>query len=116
MDASTYLRRKKESMPQYIHRPVCVDASTRTERIARAAGSAYYVSPNVKPAVIPTCLTSKPAVTGNVDAIKVLPGCASDVGPITLSCCSMIYEPETPVTSCKVEPYVDHRYVPKCCP
>lgn len=114
MDASTYLRRKKESMTQYIHKPAFMDAGTRTELLGRAAGSAHYVSPNVKPAAIATCLTSKPAFTGSATAepVKVAaPGCcsAADANSITIPCCTMIYEPSSTIPVCKVQPYVGTR-------
>jgi hypothetical protein len=109
MDASTYLRRKKESMIQYIHKPAFVDAGTRTEFLGRTAGSAHYAGQTAQPA-IPTCMTSKPAFAGATPVKVVAPGCCiTDTQSITLPCCEMIYEPPHNTTACKVEPYVGTR-------
>ncbi len=107
MDASTYLRRKKESMEKYIATPKCMDAGLRTSMLSKTG--AHYVSPNTKVAPINPCSTSTVGFTGSATAkpVFVQPGCCitSDTRPIVLPCCDMIYEQDKYVSACKVQPY-----------
>jgi hypothetical protein len=111
MDASTYLRRKKESLGQYIHTRKTMDAGLQTSIIGNNASAAHYVSPNTKTAPINPCETAKVAFTGSASAQPVriqavAPGCCPlpDTATI-LPCCPMIYEPERYIPTCKVLPY-----------
>jgi hypothetical protein len=109
MDASTYLRRKKETMTQYIHKPTFMDAGLRTNVLGKIAGASHYVSPNTKVAPINPCDTANMGFTGSATATPVFvqPGCCVPpaTGSIVKPCCDMIYEPEQYVQACKVVPY-----------
>ena len=109
MDASTYLRRKKETMTQYIHKPTFMDAGLRTSVLGKVAGASHYVSPNTKVAPIDPCQTAAIAFTGSATAkpVFVQPGCCAvaDNASIAIQGCPMIYEQPSYIESCKVTPY-----------
>ena len=112
MDASTYLRRKRESMPQYIHKPTVMDAGQRTAILSQSAGSAHYVSPNAAKDLTTCASHTTHGFAGSATATPVrVPGCcaAPSAGPITLPGCERIYEPSHTPTACKVTPYFGTR-------
>jgi hypothetical protein len=114
MDASTYLRRKKESLGQYIHKPAFMDAGARTEMVVgKAAANAYYVSPATAFAPIAkssctTCGSTGYSGSASAQPYKAPPGCCvtRDTTSITRACCPMIYEASSTYTpACKVTEY-----------
>lgn len=114
MDASTYLRRKKEAMAMYVNPSRFVDAGFRTEMLGKAAGSLTYISPNTKQTPIDPCTTDKVPFTGSASAQPVkVPGgvcCVQQhTNPTTTPCCPMIYMSTGYVSDCKHTPYYGTR-------
>lgn len=96
MDASTYLRRKKEAMTQYIHRTPYLDAGIRTEMLAHNAASVSKY-----PHVVQTCCSGVPEQTNSNSSACCQANNRNDLYTtpyITLNCCPMIYN-STPTSS-----------------
>jgi hypothetical protein len=97
MDASAYLRRKKEAMTQYIHRTPYLDAGVRTEMLARNAASVSKY-----PHVVQTCCSGVPPQTTSNSSDCCQANNRNDLYTtpyITKGCCPMIYAVSTPTST-----------------
>jgi len=80
MDASTYLRRKREAMPQIIARNSSMDAGMRTEMLGRAVNSTF-ISKNSVNGVVTDCCQALPSYgSANTQPIKAPETCANICG------------------------------------
>lgn len=66
MDASRYLRLKKEACAQTLARSKCIPSSLRTDMLAKAATQTFHTTHDAAPVCIYPCNTSKVAFGGNV--------------------------------------------------
>lgn len=113
MDASTYLQRKKQSMPQFLARKTFLDAGLRTEVVQKIANT-HYTSPNRNLPELRSCTsdnilnTNLIGYNGNVRPVEATPGCAS------AGLCSYTTSIQTNpsiVIPCVPFPYVSSYYV-----
>ncbi len=106
MDASTYLRRKKEAMTTYIHRTPYLDAGLRTEVLQKNAAA---VTPQANPHIVPnTCCIQETGTSSQTAAPCCKNNDRSDLYTtpyITLPCCPIPYLSTTYLSPCKVLPY-----------
>ena len=112
MDASQYLRRKREAMSMYVKRELFQDAGFRSEMIGKQAAT-FIANPASIPKVFtPACNTSSPAQGGSACAEPVKPTncCVSRADlyttpGITTACCPFQSTVATYLSPCKVIPY-----------
>lgn len=111
MDYSTYLRRKRESMTQYVHRKPFLDAGIRTEMLGKQANSVS--APTTEPAarVLP-CAAATVGLGGNyVEPIR--PANAKLACAICESRSSLYTDPYIVKEGCPI-PYEIKTYVSPC--
>ncbi len=110
MDASTYLRRRKEAMTQYVRRSPYQDAGMRTETLGKQ--TATFITNT--PVETLACCTTSPAFSGpdasSVTAIKPTNCCVSrddlyTTPYIVKPCCPFPSETTTYLSPCKVTYY-----------
>lgn len=125
MDASQYLRRKKEAMQQYIHRTPYLDSGLRTEVLGKNAAA---VTPIANPRIIPnTCCMQTTGTSSGQPAPCCKNNDRSDLYThpyIVKSCCSYPTVSTTYLSPCKVLEYQAtpaqqseaSKRVVRCCP
>jgi hypothetical protein len=110
MDASQYLRRKRESMSMFQKRPLFQDAGQRTEMLGMQAATYKPATATTAP-FTPACCTSSPAQGGSsVEAIKPTTCCTDrsylyTAPGISTPCCPFPSTIATYLSPCKVQCY-----------
>ncbi len=111
MDYSTYLRRKRESMTQYVHRKPFLDAGIRTEMLAKQANSVSAPTGEPVARVLP-CAAASVGLGGNyVDPIRPA---KADLGSAICENRSSLYTSPYIVKEGCLIPYEIKTYISPC--